>query len=183
MLDIKELTWEYHKNAERQKFVGLMMSGKIDEKLYATYLYNQFPQYDLLEAMSFPHGLFNNMPELRRAPLIMQDFRELWLDQDVKPHVCPVVEEYVLYLKTIMNKPEKLMAHVYVRHMGDLSGGQMIAKRVPGSGNYYKFDRDTDELKDIVRSKLNNEMADEAKVCFEFATKLFQQLDEIKTMD
>ena len=41
MLDIKELTWEYHKNAERQDFVRLLLSGNIDEKLYATYLYNQ----------------------------------------------------------------------------------------------------------------------------------------------
>ena len=32
MLDIKELTWEHHKNAERQDFVRLLMSGKIDEK-------------------------------------------------------------------------------------------------------------------------------------------------------
>ena len=40
MLDIKELTWEHHKNAERQDFVRLLMSGQIDEKLYATYLYN-----------------------------------------------------------------------------------------------------------------------------------------------
>ena len=28
MLDIKELTWEHHKNAERQDFVRLLMSGK-----------------------------------------------------------------------------------------------------------------------------------------------------------
>ena len=26
----------------------------------------------------------------------------------------------------ILDDPEKLMAHIYVRHMGDLSGGQMI---------------------------------------------------------
>ena len=50
---ITELTWEYHKNAERQKFVGLMMSGKIDEKLYATYLYNQLQCYSVLENMVY----------------------------------------------------------------------------------------------------------------------------------
>ena len=33
MLDIKELTMEHHKNAERQEFVKLLMSGDIDEKL------------------------------------------------------------------------------------------------------------------------------------------------------
>ena len=35
MYDIKELTWEYHKNAERQAFVKVLMSGEIPEKLYA----------------------------------------------------------------------------------------------------------------------------------------------------
>ena len=33
---IKDLTWEYHKNAERQDFVKLLLSGTIDEKLYET---------------------------------------------------------------------------------------------------------------------------------------------------
>ena len=34
---IKDLTWEYHKNAERQQFVGLLLSGNIDEKLYRSH--------------------------------------------------------------------------------------------------------------------------------------------------
>ena len=63
--------------------------------------------------------------------------------------------------------------------MGDLSGGQMIAKRVPGSGRYYKFKQDDDFLKEHIRSKLNDNMADEAKVCFDFATKMFQQMMEL----
>ena len=49
MLDIKELTWEHHKNAERQAFVKILMSGQIDEKLYATFLYNQLQCYSVLE--------------------------------------------------------------------------------------------------------------------------------------
>lgn len=177
MLDLKNLTWEHHKNAERQAFVKEMFSGNISNERYATYLYNQFPQYDLLEAVACSHGLFNDIPELRRAPAILEDFNELWLDKDAKPQLCPVVEEYIQYLKSLLNQPDRIMAHVYVRHMGDLSGGQMIAKRVPGSGRYYQFSKDTEELKTIVRSKLNNEMADEAKICFEFATKLFKQLE------
>ena len=39
MLDIKELTMKHHKDAERQAFVKILMSGEIDERLYATYLY------------------------------------------------------------------------------------------------------------------------------------------------
>ena len=48
-LDIKELTLEQHKNAERQKFVKILMSGNIDPNLYAIYLYNQYHCYRALE--------------------------------------------------------------------------------------------------------------------------------------
>ena len=43
MSNLKELTWEHHKNAERQDFVKVLMSGNISPELYATYLYNQHP--------------------------------------------------------------------------------------------------------------------------------------------
>ena len=83
------------------------------------------------------------------------------------------------HIMSIQEDPDKLMAHIYVRHMGDLSGGQMISKKVPGSGTMYKFDDDVDILKEKIRAKLNDSMADEAKIAFDFATKLFQQMDEL----
>jgi len=180
MSNLKELTWEHHKNAERQAFVKEMFAKEpqISHKRYATYLWNQFPGYDVLEALAMMHGLFDDIPEIRRAPSIMEDFLELWDDNEPMPTALPVVDEYLKYLKSISNDKSKLMAHVYVRHMGDLSGGQMIAKRVPGTGKFYQFNGDTEEIKNRIRLKLDDSMADEAKVCFDFATKMFQQLGE-----
>jgi len=182
MSNLKELTWEHHKNAERQAFVKEMFAKEpqISHERYATYLYNQFPAYDVLEALAMMHGLFDDIQEVRRAPKIMQDFEELWNKDKEVPAPLPVVDEYLKYLQSIAKDKNKLMAHVYVRHMGDLSGGQMIAKRVPGEGRMYQFDGDTDEIKNRIRTKLDDSMADEAKVCFDFATKLFQQLGEAK---
>ena len=37
MSRLKELTWEHHKNAERQKFVKVLMGGKISPEVYATF--------------------------------------------------------------------------------------------------------------------------------------------------
>ena len=79
---------------------------------------------------------------------------------------------------SIKEDPEKLMAHIYTRHMGDLSGGQMIAKRVPGSTKFYQFNEDVSVLKDKIRTRLDDSMADEAKICFNFATKLFKQMSD-----
>jgi len=59
--------------------------------------------------------------------------------------------------------------------MGDLSGGQMIRKKVPGLGKMLDF-ADGDKAKEVIRSKINDTMADEAKRCFEFATALFKEM-------
>ena len=59
--------------------------------------------------------------------------------------------------------------------MGDLAGGQMIAKRVPGKGKYYHF-QDPEALKLAIRERLSDDMADEAKVCFDFAKRFFQDM-------
>lgn len=183
MSNLKELTWEHHKNAERQAFVKEMFAKEpqISAERYATYLFNQHPQYNMLEMFAMMHGLFDGMPSLRRAPAIHEDYQELWGEANPnQPPLMPVVKEYMNHLLTIKDDPEKLMAHVYVRHMGDLSGGQMISKRVPGSGKFYQFDQDHDELKEMIRSRINDDMAEEAKLCFEFATQMFKELDEAK---
>jgi heme oxygenase len=82
-------------------------------------------------------------------------------------------------MKEIMHDPDAVMAHIYVLHMGDLSGGQMIRRKVPGKTRMYDFDGDTTELKEKIRSKINDDMADEAKFVFDSATKLFKELMEL----
>ena len=177
MSNLKELTWEHHKNAERQAFVKEMFGGNITNERYATYLFNQHPQYNMLEMLSMVHGLLDGIPELRRAPHIHADYQELWGEANPhQPPLLPVVREYMDYLLTIKDNPDKLMAHLYVRHMGDLSGGQMIKKKAPGSGRMYDFDCDIKEVKEKIRSKTTDDMAEEAKLCFNFAAELFKEL-------
>jgi hypothetical protein len=43
----------------------------------------------------------------------------------------------------------------------------------------YQFERSVDELKEAIRERCNDSMAEEAKLCFDFATKMFQQMSEI----
>jgi heme oxygenase len=177
-MSLKELTKENHTNAERQAFVKVLFSGNIDPKLYATYLKNQHPQYEILEVCAMPHGLLTGLPDIRRAPAINADFVELWGDDNTVPPMCPVVKDYMDYIMSIKDQPQRLMAHIYVRHMGDLAGGQMIAKKVPGSGKYYQFE-DPETLKAAIRERLDDSMAEEAKVCFDFATRFFKEMIEI----
>jgi heme oxygenase len=178
MSNLKELTKEQHTNAERQAFVKVIMSGQINPELYATYLWNQHKKYDLLEALAGAQGLLNDLPDIRRKLKIEDDFSELW-KKDVQPTIVPSTLEYIGHMKNIMLDADALMAHIYVLHMGDLSGGQMIAKKVPGEGKMYKFDGDTQALKEKIRAKTKDSMAEEARYVFESSTKLFQELMEL----
>ena len=98
----------------------------------------------------------------------------LWAIQAQRPQPLPAS----VYAKA-GNDPDKLMAHVYVMHMGDLSGGQMIKRKVPGEGRMYQFDTSRKELKEAIRAKTNDGMADEAKWVFESATNTFKELMEL----
>lgn len=178
-MSLRELTKEAHTNAERQEFVKILFSGKINPKLYAVYLKNQHPQYELLEVCAMAAGVLNGFPEdIRQAPKILADFQELWDEKDGDPEVLNATKKYIDHIMSIKHDPQKLMAHIYVRHMGDMAGGQMIAKRVPGQGRMYKFEN-ADTLKELIRSKIDDSMADEANVCFAFATNFFKEMMEL----
>jgi heme oxygenase len=176
-MSLKDLVWEAHKAAETKPFVKVLFSGKIEPKLYAQYLKNQHPCYEILEVCAMAHpGIMSNASDARRAPLINTDFEELWDKQAWgDPTILPVVKRYIDHIMTIKSDPNKLLAHMYVRHFGDMAGGQMIAKRVPGQGRMYQF-ADADALKATMREKLNDDMADEAIICFNFAGELFDEM-------
>ena len=173
MLDIKQLTLEQHKNAERQEFVKILMSGEINPELYATYLYNQLQCYVELEKWGNHNGLFRQTPGLQRAENIHKDYAKLWTKSE-KPIITQSTKEYIEHINTITDDPEKLYAHIYVRHLGDLSGGQMIRRKTPGPNNYYFFRPDEYKYKEIVRDKINtylniyqHTVLPEARLCFE----------------
>ena len=174
-MSLKELTHEAHRNAETQPFVKILFSGKINPELYAAYLKNQHPCYEILEVCAMPHGLLNGLLDMRRAPAILEDYLELHDPKQEEPKILKATERYIKYILSIKDEPQRLMAHLYVRHMGDLAGGQMIAKRVPGSGKYYQFEN-PEELKTAIRARLDDSMADEAKVCFKYAEELFKDM-------
>jgi len=173
--NLRQLTQRMHETAETQPFAQDLIKGNLSKKKYATYLFNQHPQYNMLEML----GMMHNLIDVRIAPKIHADYGELWEEFNPnQPPLLPIVKDYMDYLMSIQNDPDKLMAHIYVRHLGDLSGGQIISKKVPGSGTMYKFEN-VKELKDKIRSRCNDSMADEANLCFDYATKLFEQMSEL----
>lgn len=83
-MSLKELTAEAHRQAETQPFVKLIFSGNITKEEYATYLYNQYAAYEILESHALIVGLLNDLPGIQRAAKLLEDFKELWpADQTV----------------------------------------------------------------------------------------------------
>ena len=176
---LKELTWKHHQKAEEQPFAQLLISGDIEPKTYLTYLFNQFLCYATLEeAIMLPkelHGVF-------RKDFIFEDMQELQADFDLDPcdTLLETTKDYILYMQELRNNEDnhKLLAHLYVRHFGDLHGGQIIAQKVPGTGRMYKF-QDRKKLVDGIRELLDDNMAEEAQLCFDYATRAFEELNTL----
>ena len=178
MSKLKELTWENHSKAERTEHARKLLKGMSPQE-YHRYIYNQYVQYAVLESRARELGVLTGIENIARAKAISMDMVELEREHGIQRNVdllCPVVARYTAHIMRLEDK-EDLLAHIYVRHFGDMYGGQMIAKRNPGSGKMYEFEN-VEELKTTVRSMLNDNMADEANRCFEFAMQLFEELGD-----
>ena len=177
-MSLKEITKDLHHEAETTKFAKMLLSGKIDRKMYVNYLYNMLAIYDPIEWYAKRLGLFDKMQGLPRLRAIHEDFKEI--DNGGYLYLTPSTVEYVSYLHNLGNDPEKkhlIKAHLYCRHMGDLNGGQIIKKQVShiSSGNFYEFE-DADLLKIQIRQELTDELGPEARIAFEYAIKIMRDL-------
>jgi heme oxygenase (biliverdin-producing, ferredoxin) len=178
MNKLKELTWENHQKAERTEHARKLIKG-MTPKEYHRYLYNQYVQYAALESIAKSEGVLEGIEHIARASSILADMTELETEYNIKRDVkllCPVVAEYVIHVMGLEDNDD-ILAHIYVRHFGDMYGGQMIKKRNPGSGKMYDF-KNVEDLKTTVRVMLHDDMADEANRCFEFAMQLFEELGD-----
>ena len=175
MNKLKELTWANHQRAERTEHAHKLLKG-MEPIEYHRYLYNQYVQYTALESIARGEGVLDGIENIARSQYILDDMMELEQNYDIKrdqTQLCSVVSKYVEHVMKLDRN--EILAHIYVRHFGDMYGGQMIKKRNPGSGKMYDFEN-VEELKTTVRAKLNDNMADEANRCFEFAMQLFEEL-------
>jgi heme oxygenase len=177
-MSLKEITSDLHHEAEITKFAKMLLSGKIEKADYRNYLYNMMAVYDPIEWYNKRQGAFINMHDLPRLKAIYEDFTEL--DECDYYYLTPATLEYQAYLHKLGNDPERkhlIRAHLYVRHMGDLFGGQIIKKQVAhiSKGKFYDFEN-ADEMKMSIRQILTDDLGDEARVAFEYAIRMMKDL-------
>jgi heme oxygenase len=134
---LREQTREAHRHAERSPFVARLFDGGIDVAGYARLLRSLHPVYEALEAGLDAHA---DDPRLRafrisgleRRPGLEQDLEALggaaWA-REVSP-VEPALRYGARIRWVSLEAPALLLAHAYVRYLGDLSGGRMLEPAV-----------------------------------------------------
>jgi heme oxygenase (biliverdin-producing, ferredoxin) len=145
----KSHTTDIHKEVEGHLFVKKFRDSTLPKEAYHQHI------TDLHHVYSFFENEFASemKREMRLQQLNFQGLpRAKYLDKDLKvdsfqglssaPSAAAI--EYVSHLRSVsMTKPILLLAHSYVRYLGDLSGGmilkKLISKMWPDAVNFYDF--------------------------------------------
>jgi heme oxygenase len=138
---LRDETRSLHVDAERTSFMSALLRGRIDRVAYAALLRNLYAIYEVLEPALARHAAHPalaplNLPALARLTSLRDDLARVADPTDATCDLRPASVRYVARLHELdAAKPELLLAHAYVRYLGDLSGGQLlrdIVARSPG---------------------------------------------------
>lgn len=192
-----------HTAAEDTVFVKQMMAGTISLTDYCRMMVNLHAIYEELERQlernaADPSIRYIASLHLARRAAIEADLVQLtgsqWRESG---QLEAATSAYLDRLREIgMREPSRLVAHAYVRYMGDLSGGQMMRRAVrPVLGanadqalQFYHFGTSSEvaELKARFRDGLDRigseseslgaGIIEEALIAFDGARTLFEQL-------
>lgn len=178
MTILRDYTNDKHRQVEHTPLIEYLFKGEIKKEVYVCYLFELLNIYFILEQMAKKTGALDGLQGIERTQAIRDDLSEL--NPLYHRDLCPATEKYIDYLKELAADPERkhlIMAHVYCRHMGDLYGGKMLAKLVPGNGKAYQF-ADRPALIKVFNEKITDDLGDEANKSFDFFINIFNELWE-----
>ncbi len=130
---LRDATLDVHRQAEDEPFIADLMAGRLGPRHFARLTGQLRPIYAALEpavtamrARGRLTALFD--PRLDRLAAIDHDLHAL-ANGDAAPLATPLssTRAYTDRLREVADSEPRLLAHHYVRYLGDLSGGQIIA--------------------------------------------------------
>ncbi len=137
---LRQGTHSLHTEVERSTFMRTLLRGQMERTSYCLLLRNLHALYAALEAAleaCRSHALLAPLydPRLFRTAALARDLDALhgpgWTGSI---SILPACQAYRLRLQHLAShQPELLLAHAYVRYLGDLSGGQQLKRIVSRS--------------------------------------------------
>ncbi len=132
---LRAATREVHERAERSPYMDELFGARLPLDAYGLLVEQYWVIYNALEdandaMLAYPVGRPFVIDELRRVPRLRDDLEHLrgpgWPERLT---VLPATAAYAERLRTAgADDPAVHVAHHYVRYLGDLSGGQMVAR-------------------------------------------------------
>jgi heme oxygenase len=171
MTILREITNAKHREVEALPLIQKILTGGITKNEYICYLYELSFIYDTLETIAKQNGVWNGLEGMERTERIREDLKEL--RPNYSRELLSSTKQYIDYLHTVPT--ELFMAHIYVRHTGDMYGGKLMARVVPGSGKMYEFENRPTLIKKL-NEKLTLDIGDEANLAFDHYIKIFSEL-------
>ncbi|MGB3405748.1 MAG: heme oxygenase (biliverdin-producing) [Microcoleaceae cyanobacterium] len=130
---LREGTKKSHTMAENVGFIKCFLKGTVEKNSYRKLAANLYFVYSAMEEemeRHQNHPVLSHVyfPELNRKQSLEEDlyfyFGSNWREE-IEPSVA--TQAYVQRIRDISeNEPELLIAHLYTRYLGDLSGGQIL---------------------------------------------------------
>jgi len=169
-MSLKELTADKHALAENTPFMKAVFQQSLNTDDWIDFVVQKQLLYTGIESVASAAGLLTDMPDIQRSHYLFLDSTSMLNGRDI-PAFKKITIDYYNYILSLYPDSDRIMAHLYVWHMGDLFGGQMIKKMISGSHKSLDFDN-PDYLKTKIRTKLKDSMAAEANVAFDWAISI-----------
>ena len=129
-----------HTEAERAGVMAALLRGQASRESYVRLLVSLHTIYDALEAALERHATHAVLGPLyvpafaRRAALEADLAAAVGPEWPTTLEVPPLAQAYAAHLRQLADAaPERLIAHAWLRYLGDLNGGQILARIVRGA--------------------------------------------------